>query len=81
MPLNEQEREAQMVKDILAGAELDSSKTNWNDIEQVEHLLGGHLLSPLFIEYERQIVALELEVRGLKDELNRKNDLERKLLD
>jgi hypothetical protein len=46
----------------------------------VEHLLGGHLLSPLFIEYERQIVALELELKGLKDELNRKNDLEKKLL-
>jgi hypothetical protein len=35
----------------------------------------------LFIEYERQIVALEIELKGLKDELNRKNDLEKKLLD
>jgi hypothetical protein len=80
MPLEEHQIEAQMLQDLLAG--VSSNADGKADLDQagIDHLVGAHLLSPLFVEYERTISALSAELKTVKAELNRKFQLERDLV-
>ena len=73
----EQEFEVSVVDNIVRDPE---HKDEGTKLDQIQHLLSGHLLGPLVTEYETQIELQNEEIKVLRFQLRKQLEREKELI-